>query len=102
MTTAVTSTTLLMRRSEGTEMQRTIKTHLMFEGVAEKAMNFYVSLIPGSKVRQIERYGAGEPGAEGTIKIATFTLAGQELICIDSPIQHGFTFTPSMSLFLEC
>ena len=24
------------------------------------------------------------------------------MACIDSPIKHGFTFTPSMSLFVEC
>jgi predicted 3-demethylubiquinone-9 3-methyltransferase (glyoxalase superfamily) len=76
-------------------------THLMFEGMAEKAMDSYVSLIPGSEVKQITRYRPGEPG-EGTVKMATFTLAGREFICIDSPIKHDFTFTPSVSLFLEC
>jgi predicted 3-demethylubiquinone-9 3-methyltransferase (glyoxalase superfamily) len=83
-------------------MPRKIMTHLMFEGVAEEAMNFYVSLFTGSEIKQIERYGPGEPGAEGTVKIATFTLAGQEFICIDSPMKHDFTFTPSMSLFVDC
>lgn len=77
-------------------------TQLMFEGNAEEAMNFYVSLFPGSEVRRIERYGPGEPGAQGTVKRAEFTLAGHSLACIDSPIKHGFTFTPSMSLFLDC
>jgi predicted 3-demethylubiquinone-9 3-methyltransferase (glyoxalase superfamily) len=77
-------------------------THLMFEGVAEEAMNFYVSLFPGSEILRVERYGPGEPGAEGTVKVASFTLAGQEVLCIDSPIKHDFTFTPSMSLFVEC
>jgi predicted 3-demethylubiquinone-9 3-methyltransferase (glyoxalase superfamily) len=74
----------------------------MFEGVAEEAMNFYVSLFPGSEILRVERYGPGEPGAEGTVKIATFTLAGQEFLCIDSFVKHDFTFTPSMSLFVEC
>ena len=83
-------------------MARKVMTHLMFEGVAEEAMNFYVSLFPGSEILRVERYGPGEPGAEGTVKVASFTLAGQEVLCIDSPIKHGFTFTPSMSLFVEC
>jgi predicted 3-demethylubiquinone-9 3-methyltransferase (glyoxalase superfamily) len=77
-------------------------THLMFEGVAEEAMNFYVSLFRGSEILRVERYGPGEPGAEGTVKVAAFTLAGQEVLCIDGPIKHDFTFTPSMSLFVEC
>ena len=83
-------------------MARKISTHLMFEGVAEEAMNFYVSLFGGSEITLIERYGPGELGAEGTVKKATFTLRGQEFICIDSPVQHDFTFTPSISLFVDC
>ena len=83
-------------------MARKVSTHLMFEGVAEEAMNFYVSLFGGSEIIKVERYGPGEPGAEGTVKIATFTLIGREFICIDSPVKHQFTFTPSISLFVDC
>jgi predicted 3-demethylubiquinone-9 3-methyltransferase (glyoxalase superfamily) len=74
----------------------------MFEGVAEEAMKLYVSLFAGSRINQIERYGPGEHGAEGTVKVATFTLAGREFICIDSPVKHAFTFTPSVSVFVDC
>jgi predicted 3-demethylubiquinone-9 3-methyltransferase (glyoxalase superfamily) len=74
----------------------------MFEGVAEAAMNFYVTLFPDSEIGRIERYGPGEMGAEGSVKRADFTVAGQRVICIDSPIKHAFTFTPSFSLFVEC
>jgi predicted 3-demethylubiquinone-9 3-methyltransferase (glyoxalase superfamily) len=74
----------------------------MFEGSAEKAMRFYVSLFPGSEIGQVVRYGPGEQGAEGSIKRADFTLAGQSVICIDSPVKSAFTFTPSVSLFVEC
>lgn len=83
-------------------MARQVTTQLMFEGVAEEAMNHYVSLFADSEVKQVERYGPDGPGAEGTIKRATFTLAGREFACIDSPIEHGFTFTPSVSLFVDC
>lgn len=83
-------------------MARKVMTHLMFEGAAEEAMAFYVSLFADSEITQVERYGPGEQGKEGTIKIAYFTLAGREHICIDSPVKHGFGFTPAMSLFVEC
>lgn len=79
-----------------------IRTFLMFEGHAEEAMTFYVSLFKGSKIVQVDRYGPGEHGAEGSIKKADFTLAGHEMSCIDSPMKHGFTFTPSVSLFVDC
>lgn len=65
-------------------------------------MNFYLSLFPGSEIVQIARYGAGEAGSEGSVKRADFTLGGQMMICIDSPAKHAFTFTPSLSLFVEC
>ena len=55
-------------------MQPTVTTFLMFEGKAERAMNFYVSLLPNSAVTSLERYGSSGPGAEGTVKRATFAL----------------------------
>ena len=83
-------------------MPREVTTFLMFEGKAEEAMTFYVSLFPGSEVDRVEKYGPGEPGKDGSVKKADFTLAGHRLACIDSPAKHGFTFTPSISLFVEC
>jgi predicted 3-demethylubiquinone-9 3-methyltransferase (glyoxalase superfamily) len=65
-------------------------------------MNLYVSLFRGSEIVQVERYGPGEHGAAGTIKRASFKLAGHEMMCMDSPVKHGFSFTPSVSLFVEC
>lgn len=65
-------------------------------------MRFYVGLFPGSRIRQIDRYGPGEAGAEGSVRRADFTVAGQDIVCIDSPVQHAFTFTPAFSLFVEC
>ncbi len=83
-------------------MAHGVTPFLMFEGQAEEAMRLYVGLFRDSEVRRVERYGPGEPGAEGSVKRADFTVAGQALICIDSPIQHAFTFTPAVSLFVEC
>ena len=79
-----------------------ITTFLMFEGKAEEAMNFYTSLFPNSKVLAISRFGASEEGPEGTVRHATFSLNGQEFMCIDSYVEHGFTFTPSMSFYVTC
>jgi predicted 3-demethylubiquinone-9 3-methyltransferase (glyoxalase superfamily) len=92
---------VLLQRS-AIEMARKITPHLMFDGVAEEAMNFYVSLFEGSGITRIERYGPGEPGAEGSVKLASFRLRDQDFQCIDSPVKHGFTFTPSLSLFVDC
>ena len=79
-----------------------ITTFLMFEGNAEEAMRFYTSLFSGAEVLSVSRYGPGEAGAEGTVQHATFSLAGQTFMCIDSPAEHQFGFTPSMSLYVQC
>ena len=83
-------------------MPRQIYTVLMFEGKAEEAMRFYVSLFNGSIINAIEKYGVGEMGAEGSVKKASFTLGGHEVACLDSPTKQAFTFTPSTSLFVQC
>ena len=76
---------------------------LMFQdGKAEEAMNYYTSLINDSEITSIVRYGAEEAGDEGTVMQATFTLKGQEFMCIDSNIAHQFTFTPSFSIYVTC
>jgi predicted 3-demethylubiquinone-9 3-methyltransferase (glyoxalase superfamily) len=74
----------------------------MFQGEAEAAMDLYVSLIPGSEIVEMARYGQGEGGPEGSVKTAVLSIAGQTVMCIDSPVKHGFTFTPSFSLFVDC
>jgi len=79
----------------------TIRPFLMFEGKAEEAMNLYVSLFPGSRIDSVNKYGPGEAGTEGTVQLAGFTLAGQTVMCIDSPARHAFTFTPSFSFFVD-
>jgi len=82
-------------------------TFLMFNGRAEEAMNLYTSVFKRSGILSITRYeaseaGAREAGAEGTVQHATFTLNGQEFMCIDSSAQHAFTFTPSISIYVRC
>lgn len=79
-----------------------IKTFLMFDGRAEEAMNYYTSLFERSGITDISYYGPNEEGPEGTVHKATFSLKGQEFMCIDSAVKHNFTFTPSVSLFVTC
>lgn len=76
---------------------------LLFEGRAEEAINFYLSVFEQSEILSLKRYGPNnEAGTEGSIEIATISLHGQAFLCIDSNIQHNFTFTPSISFFVTC
>ncbi len=79
-----------------------LTTFLMFDGRAEEAVNLYITLFENSKILSITRYGPNEAGAEGTVMHATFSLAGQEFMCIDSSVKQGFTFTPAMSIYVNC
>ncbi len=83
-------------------MAQRVTPFLMFEGKAEEAINFYISVFENSRVVSIRRYGPGEAGAEGSVMQATMSLAGQLLMFIDSPAHHDFTFTPSISFFVDC
>ncbi|AZU62009.1 VOC family protein [Neobacillus mesonae] len=75
---------------------------LMFQGQAEEAMNYYISVIDNSEITSITRNGGNESGEAGSILQAVFTLKGQEFMCLDSNIKHEFTFTPSFSIFITC
>jgi predicted 3-demethylubiquinone-9 3-methyltransferase (glyoxalase superfamily) len=83
-------------------LQTKIRPFLMFQGKAEEALTFYLSLFPASELKDIHRYGPGQPGTEGSVMKATFTLAGQEFLCLDSAVKHDFTFTPAISFFVDC
>jgi len=83
-------------------MSDQVLPYLMYEGRAEEAMRFYVSVFPDSEVLEILRYGKGAPGAEGTISRAKFTVAGQTFLCADSTVRNAFAFSPATSLFVEC
>ncbi|MET0307283.1 MAG: VOC family protein [Sphingomonas sp.] len=75
---------------------------LMFEGRAEEALTFYAETIADSRIVSIERWAAGSPGKEGTVLRAHAVIAGQPVMAHDSYLSHGFTFTPSISFYVEC
>ncbi|GLQ98956.1 VOC family protein [Dyella mobilis] len=83
-------------------MPTSVLPFLMFQGQGSDALDFYLFVFPHSKIEHIERYQAGDSGAEGSIKLARFTLGEQSVLCTDSPIKHAFSFTPSFSFFVEC
>ena len=75
---------------------------LMFEGRAEEALNYYVSLVPDSQINEVFHFPSGGPGAAGSVMKGTATIAGQRVKFFDSPVPHAFSFTPAISLFVEC
>ena len=77
-----------------------ITPFLWFDGKAEEAMHFYVSIFKNSKAGSIVRYGDAGPGPKGTVMVATFQLDGQEFIALNGGPQ--FTFSPAISFVVNC
>lgn len=80
-------------------MQKIIPS-LWFDGKAEEAMRFYTSVFKNSKAGKISYYGEEGPGPKGMPMVVTFNLEGLEFMAINGGPQ--FTFTPAISLFVNC
>ena len=77
-----------------------ITPFLWFDGNAEEAVNFYVSIFKNSKVLSIARYGEAGPGPKGTVMTASFQLDGQEFVALNGGPQ--FKFTEAISFWVRC
>lgn len=75
---------------------------LMFQGDCEEALTFYAATLPDSRIERIERYSGDGPGAPGSVRAASATLAGLPVRANDSPVAHAFGFTPAISLWIDC
>jgi predicted 3-demethylubiquinone-9 3-methyltransferase (glyoxalase superfamily) len=67
---------------------------LWFDGKAEEAATFYVSIFKNSKLLRVM------PGPDGKVMSATFQLEGQEFYALNGGPQ--FKFTPAISLLVNC
>jgi predicted 3-demethylubiquinone-9 3-methyltransferase (glyoxalase superfamily) len=82
-------------------MPKNMKPFVMFEGRAEEAITFYVASIPTCQIVNIERYDGSGPEPAGSVKSAVISICGQQVRFFDSYVQHAFTFTPSISFFID-
>ncbi|HZB89976.1 MAG TPA: VOC family protein [Stellaceae bacterium] len=74
---------------------------LWFDGEAEEAARFYVSLLPGSRLERVQRNVADGPaGKEGTVLVVEFTLAGQRFLALNGG--RRFDFTHAVSFHIDC
>jgi predicted 3-demethylubiquinone-9 3-methyltransferase (glyoxalase superfamily) len=73
---------------------------LSFDGQAEEAARFYVSLLPDSRIDRVTQSPVDTAGgAVGTVLIVEFTLAGAPFIALNTP---GFSFTEAVSFLIAC
>jgi predicted 3-demethylubiquinone-9 3-methyltransferase (glyoxalase superfamily) len=74
---------------------------LWFDGEAEQAAQFYVSLLPNSKIETVQKNSADGPaGKAGSVLVVEFTLAGQRFMALNGGMR--FEYTPAVSFKIDC
>jgi predicted 3-demethylubiquinone-9 3-methyltransferase (glyoxalase superfamily) len=74
---------------------------LWFDGQAEEAAKFYVTLLPDSRVDNVWRSPADTPsGPAGSVLTVDFTVAGQHFQGLNGG--DDFKFNESVSFMIEC
>ena len=82
-------------------MQHRITPNLWFDGQAEEAADFYVSVFGGdSRVVSVAHYPENSPGPAGTVMTVEFELGGQRFVGINGGPQ--FTFDEAVSFGITC
>jgi len=77
-----------------------VSPFLWFDGNAEEAANFYVSIFKDSKILKIARYGEAGPGPAGSVMVVNFQIEGQDFIALNGgPL---FKFTEAISFVINC
>ena len=71
-----------------------------FDGNAEEAASYYVSIFPDSRITHVSRWGEGGPVPAGTALGVEFELAGQRFSALNGGPQYKFS--PATSMFISC
>jgi predicted 3-demethylubiquinone-9 3-methyltransferase (glyoxalase superfamily) len=74
---------------------------LWFDGEAEEAAKFYVSLLPDSRIEKVQKNSVDSPaGKAGTALVVEFTLAGQRFMALNGGTR--FEYTHAISFKIDC
>jgi predicted 3-demethylubiquinone-9 3-methyltransferase (glyoxalase superfamily) len=74
---------------------------LWFDGEAEEAAKFYVSLLPDSRIEKIQKNTVDSPaGKAGSVLVVEFTLAGQRFMALNGGTR--FEYTHAVSFKIDC
>src|SRR3954464_1872447 len=83
------------------EVMSRITPCLWFDGKAEEAASFYVSLLPDSRIDKIMRAPADNPSTpKEAVLVVEFTLAGRRFMGLNGGPQ--FPFTEAVSFVIDC
>lgn len=77
-----------------------ITPFLWFDGQAEEAVDFYVSVFPHAKVGKVLRCGEAGPWPAGAVLTIAFELEGQAFTALNGG--PGHPFDESVSFVIDC
>ncbi|MEU6865732.1 VOC family protein [Streptomyces sp. NPDC046876] len=75
-------------------------TCLWFDGVAEDAAAYYVSVFKDGRIGRTARYTEAGPGPAGEVMVVEFEINGQKFVGLNGGPQ--FTFNESISFQIHC
>ncbi|MFC9624583.1 VOC family protein [Streptomyces sp. NPDC056930] len=75
-------------------------TCLWFDGQAEEAAEYYLSVFKNSRLGRIGRYTEAGPGPAGSAMAVEFEINGQKFVGLNGGPQ--FTFNESISFQIRC
>ena len=74
---------------------------LWFDGEAEEAANFYVSLLPDSRIDRVQKNVMDGPaGKAGTVLVVGFTPAGRRFLALNGGAR--FEYSHAVSFHVDC
>jgi predicted 3-demethylubiquinone-9 3-methyltransferase (glyoxalase superfamily) len=69
---------------------------LWFDGKAEEAVEFYLSVFQDGKILSVARYPEGGPAEVGTVMTIAFELKGQQFVALNGGPEVPYTNAVSM------
>src|SRR5215467_10198380 len=77
-----------------------IAPFLWFDGQAEEAANFYISIFRNSRITAVSRCGEAGPGPKGSVMVVSFELDGRAFTALNGGPM--FKFTEAISMIVHC
>jgi|SRR6266545_4540005 len=76
-------------------------TCLWFDGQAEDAAHYYVSIFKNSRIGRIGRYTEAGPGPAGSVLAVEFVANGQKFVALNGGPEFTFDEAISFQIFCE-
>jgi predicted 3-demethylubiquinone-9 3-methyltransferase (glyoxalase superfamily) len=77
-----------------------ITTCLWFDGRADEAVDWYLSIFPDSRRTTSSTFGEDAPGEPGSTLAVTFELMGSSFLALNGG--PTYSFTPAVSFVIPC